>query len=93
MVGGYILYRFKSPPRVSTFINLTLWAMSLCVMFLLTFGVWNGSLDRTWTAIYVSLGHTGEHRRRVAETMQINCSKAIDVDTVALDRLINHEHE
>lgn len=59
MAAGYILNRFKLPPKVSPFINLILWAMSLCIMFLLVFGVWNGSLNQTWTAIYVSLGHTG----------------------------------
>lgn len=60
MFTGYILNRFKTPPKVSPFINLVFWAMSLCIMFLLVFGVWNGSLDRTWTAIYISLGHSGE---------------------------------
>lgn len=59
MAAGYVLNRFKSPPKVSPFINLILWAMSLCIMFLLVFGVWNGILNPTWTAIYVSLGHTG----------------------------------
>lgn len=71
MAAGYILNRFKSPPKVSPFINLILWAMSLCIMFLLVFGVWNGSLNQTWTAIYVSLGHTGRQTlARSCENME-----------------------
>lgn len=61
MLAGYILYRFKAPPpAITPFINCVLWAMSMCIMFLLVFGVWNGTLNVIWTAIYVSLGHTGE---------------------------------
>lgn len=60
MTAGYILNRFKSPPKIPSFINVILWIMSTCILLLLVFGVWNGSLSVAWTAVYVSLGHTGK---------------------------------
>lgn len=61
MLAGYVLNRFKSAPAAITpFINVVLWMMSLGVMLLLVFGVWNGTLNLMWTALYVSLGHSGE---------------------------------
>lgn len=61
MFAGYILNRYKSPPAAITpFINIVLWLMSLGLMLLLVFGVWNGTLSLLWTALYVSLGHSGE---------------------------------
>lgn len=76
MIAGYILNRFKSPPKVSPFINLILWAMSLCIMFLLVFGVWNGSLNPTWTAIYVSLGHTGRQAEHTLHAHKRLCARS-----------------
>ncbi|XP_031632725.1 uncharacterized protein LOC116346685 [Contarinia nasturtii] len=59
MIAGYILNRYKSaPPAITPFINIVLWTMSLSVMLLLVFGVWNGTLNLLWTALYVSLGHS-----------------------------------
>lgn len=61
MLAGYVLNRFKSPPAAITpFINIVFWLMSMGVMLLLVFGVWNGTLSLLWTALYVSLGHSGE---------------------------------
>lgn len=61
MAAGYLLDRYKSAPSVITpFINVVLWMMSLGIMLLLVFGVWNGTLNLFWTALYVSLGHSGE---------------------------------
>lgn len=62
MIAGYILNRYKSaPPAITPFINVVLWMMSLGVLLLLVFGVWNGTLNLLWTALYVSLGHSGEN--------------------------------
>ncbi|XP_055297842.1 uncharacterized protein LOC129566166 isoform X2 [Sitodiplosis mosellana] len=59
MMAGYVLNRYKSaPPAITPFINVVLWMMSLGVMLLLVFGVWNGTLNLLWTALYVSLGHS-----------------------------------
>lgn len=61
-MAGYILNRFKcAPAAITPFINAVLWMMSLGVMLLLVFGVWNGTLNLQWTALYVSLGHSGEN--------------------------------
>lgn len=61
MVTGYILNRYKTAPAAITpFINIVLWMMSLGALLLLVFGVWNGTLNLLWTALYVSLGHSGE---------------------------------
>lgn len=61
MFAGYVLNRYKSPPAAITpFINIVFWLMSFGVMLLLVFGVWNGTLSLLWTALYVSLGHSGE---------------------------------
>lgn len=60
MLAGYILSRYQTPPiKIKPAANFTLWVMALGVMFLLLFGVWDGSLSLQWTALYVSVGHTG----------------------------------
>ncbi|XP_065094976.1 nose resistant to fluoxetine protein 6-like [Ochlerotatus camptorhynchus] len=58
MLTGYILHFKKTPPKVPLFINLSLWAISLSILFGLVFGVWDGELSVPATALYVSLGHT-----------------------------------
>lgn len=60
MAAGYLLHRFKSPPKIPSYINVILWIMSVAILFSLVFGVWNGTLSVAWTALYVSLGHTGK---------------------------------
>lgn len=66
MIAGYILNRYpkSAPSAITPFINVVLWLMSLGVMLLLVFGVWNGTLNLLWTALYVSLGHSGENNRK-----------------------------
>lgn len=61
MLAGFLINHFKTPPRMPIIFNLLFWAISSALMFLMVFGVWNGSLSVIWTAIYVSLGHTGEY--------------------------------
>ncbi|TDG39414.1 hypothetical protein AWZ03_014168 [Drosophila navojoa] len=58
MFTGYALYRVKTPPKISRRLNLSLWACSLGVLFLVIFGVWPGELSVVNTAFYVSIGHT-----------------------------------
>ncbi|XP_055548848.1 O-acyltransferase like protein isoform X2 [Wyeomyia smithii] len=58
MVTGYIYYFKKTPPKVSSIVNILLWACSLATIFGLVFGVWKGTLSVPETALYVSLGHT-----------------------------------
>lgn len=59
MVAAYIFYHFKTPPKINRKMNILLWTVSLGILFLTLFGVWNGSLSVMGTAFYVSLGHTG----------------------------------
>lgn len=60
MLAGYILNRYKAAPSfITPLVNFVLWMLSLLMLFLLVFGVWNGTLDRALTALYVSVGHTG----------------------------------
>lgn len=62
MLAGYTLNRYKMAPSfITPFINFILWVLSLLMLLLLVFGVWNGTLDRAWTALYVSVGHTGNN--------------------------------
>lgn len=61
MLTGYILFRVKKAPNISRSINLLLWFVSIGIMFLLVFGVWDGELNILMTSFYVSLGHSGEH--------------------------------
>lgn len=60
MLAGYILHRVKKPPRVPFLVNLLLWLLSLFILFIIVFGVWNGQLSVFMTSFYVSLGHTGK---------------------------------
>lgn len=79
MFAGYMLNRYKSPPAAITpFINIVFWLMSLGVMLLLVFGVWNGTLSLLWTALYVSLGHSGECKWPVSflrQRLSMECQK------------------
>ncbi|EDW63018.1 uncharacterized protein [Drosophila virilis] len=58
MFAGYALYRVKTPPQISRRLNLSLWACSLGILFLVIFGVWPGELSVVNTAFYVGIGHT-----------------------------------
>ncbi|XP_037037502.1 O-acyltransferase like protein [Bradysia coprophila] len=58
MIAGYIINRFKEPPKVSSTFNIFMWFVSMATLSLCVFGIWNGSLDRIDTAFYISLGHT-----------------------------------
>ena len=60
MVAGYILFRVKKAPNISRTINLLLWFVSISIMALLIFGVWDGELNVLMTSFYMSLGHTGK---------------------------------
>lgn len=60
MIAGYIINRFKDPPKVSSRINIFMWIVSMITLSFCIFGVWNGELDKTATAFYISLGHTGK---------------------------------
>lgn len=60
MLAGYLIFRFKEPPKVSRAFNLGMWFVSLATSSLVIFGVWNGVLTVVQTAFYVSLTHTGE---------------------------------
>lgn len=59
MLAAYLIYNYKAPPKISLSTNAFLWFSSLLMMFIVVFGVWNGTLSVGWTAIYVSLGRTG----------------------------------
>lgn len=59
-MAGYILHRIQQPPKIPAAVNCVLWFISIGTMFLLVFGIWDGKLSITATAIYVSLGHTGK---------------------------------
>lgn len=58
MITGYIHHHVKSPPRPSFLVNLGLWFVSLGILFIVVFGVWDGMLSLYATSFYVSLGHT-----------------------------------
>lgn len=60
MITGYIIVRNQKPPKVSLLLNIFLWTLSIAVFFALIFGVWKGELSVPATALYVSLGHTGD---------------------------------
>lgn len=62
MVAGYILNRVKVPPKVPLVVNLGLWVLSMFTLFIVVFGVPGGELSILMTSLYVSLGHTGNHR-------------------------------
>lgn len=59
MIAGYIIFRYKQPPKVSQVFNIGMWILSIFIMSMIIFGVWNGSLTLVATAFYVSLTHTG----------------------------------
>ncbi len=65
MIAGYIIYRFKQPPKVSFTFNIVMWFVSMLILSLCVFGIWNGTLDRIDTAFYISLGHTGKNKEPV----------------------------
>ncbi|KAH8289442.1 hypothetical protein KR054_005179 [Drosophila jambulina] len=58
MCAGYVLYKVKTPPLVSRRLNLTLWTVSLSVLLVVVFGVWEGQLSTVYTAFYVGVAHT-----------------------------------
>lgn len=60
MIAGYVINRFKEPPKVSFTFNIFMWLISMMTLSLCVFGTWNGVLDKTATAFYISLGHTGK---------------------------------
>lgn len=64
MFAGYLIFRFKEPPKVSRTFNIGMWIVSLMAMSLTIFGVWNGVLTVVETAFYVSLTHTGTTQPR-----------------------------
>lgn len=60
MVAGSLLTRYETAPiKITPAVNAVLWVLSMSIMFLLVFGVWHGTLGLSWTAMYVSVGHTG----------------------------------
>lgn len=79
MIAGYILNRYpkSAPPAITPFINVVMWMMSLGLMLLLVFGVWNGTLNLLWTALYVSLGHSGESYRKHFDLFNKKCINRI----------------
>lgn len=60
MLTGYIIHKVKTPPKISGRINILLWILSLGLLALIIFGVWEGQLNEVSTAFYVSIGHTGK---------------------------------
>uniref|UniRef100_A0A1B0FGS6 Nose resistant-to-fluoxetine protein N-terminal domain-containing protein n=1 Tax=Glossina morsitans morsitans TaxID=37546 RepID=A0A1B0FGS6_GLOMM len=58
MLTGYIIHKVKTPPKISGRINILLWILSLGLLALIIFGVWEGQLNEVSTAFYVSIGHT-----------------------------------
>ncbi|XP_037936146.1 uncharacterized protein LOC119670101 [Teleopsis dalmanni] len=58
MIAGYIVFKVKTPPKISARTNLILWMSSLGLLALIIFGVWQGELNEINTAFYVSIGHT-----------------------------------
>lgn len=60
MLTGYIIYKVRTPPKVSQRLNNVLWFFSLGLIVLIIFGVWQGELNEMTTAFYVSIGHTGK---------------------------------
>jgi peptidoglycan/LPS O-acetylase OafA/YrhL len=52
------IYHFnKSPKRISTNVNVSLWIISCLGLFFIVFGVPNGKLSVIATSFYVSFGH------------------------------------
>ncbi|KAI9589996.1 uncharacterized protein LOC119639842 [Glossina fuscipes] len=58
MLTGYIIHKVKTPPKISGRIIILLWILSLGLLALIIFGVWEGQLNEVSTAFYVSIGHT-----------------------------------
>lgn len=79
MLAGYTLNRYKTAPSfITPFMNIVLWVLSMLMLLLLVFGVWNGTLDRAWTALYVSVGHTGNYYSKILlKTSEPNISKSV----------------
>lgn len=59
MITGYIIVRKRTAPNVPMWLNLVLWFLSIALFSIIIFGVWKGELSVPATALYVSLGHTG----------------------------------
>ncbi|CRK99548.1 CLUMA_CG012865, isoform A [Clunio marinus] len=59
MFTGYILHRYKKPPKIQNLfiINICMWILSIGILFLVIFGVTEGQLGVVETSIYVSFGH------------------------------------
>lgn len=60
MIAGYVLFKYKEPPKVSQTFNLCMWILSVCCMLGAVFCVINGTLTVIQTAFYVSFSHTGK---------------------------------
>ncbi|TMW51935.1 hypothetical protein DOY81_002997, partial [Sarcophaga bullata] len=58
MLAGYIIFKVRSPPKISQRVNNLLWLLSFGLLLLIIFGVWQGELNEVTTAFYVSIGHT-----------------------------------
>ncbi|XP_065365687.1 uncharacterized protein LOC135958723 [Calliphora vicina] len=58
MLAGYIIFKVRTPPKISQRVNNLLWLLSMGLIFLIIFGVWQGELNEVTTAFYVSIGHT-----------------------------------
>ncbi|XP_037825920.1 uncharacterized protein LOC119613920 [Lucilia sericata] len=58
MLAGYIIFKVRSPPKISQRVNNLLWVLSLGLIIVIIFGVWQGELNEVTTAFYVSIGHT-----------------------------------
>lgn len=65
MLAGYIIYKVRSPPKISQRVNNLLWVSSFGLILLIVFGVWQGELNEVTTAFYVSIGHTGKFLRAI----------------------------
>lgn len=57
MLCGYILAKFPTAPKMSTKLKACLWVGSSALMLLVVFGVWNGSLSKPMSALYVGVAH------------------------------------
>ena len=59
MIGGYTLFYFEKPPKLSSVAKILFTILATIFGLILVFGVWNNKLNIYETALYVSLGHTG----------------------------------
>lgn len=75
MIAGYVLYRVKVPPKIPFVINVGLWSASIFTLFIIIFGVQGGQLGLITTSLYVSLGHTGNHKAFLIDFMLLQKRK------------------